>query len=409
MSRGASALVTVVMVFVVSPRDMGIYAGGMLIYSLGQTLGDAAVRPTAPLLWQQPGARALLHRYARRCAWWQALLLVVYAAALRLTGTATTSQALIIGALAVAAWVSAGALPVVTYQQRLGRWAMLGRLQFVASTASLVVGVLLAPVAGIAAGVAQTLVVEALFRFLVTRRTSLPTQDEPPPTHLGRQVDPAREFRHMSATNLLGWIQGQADRTTVAMIGGAATLGIYSVGAQMARSVADPAGVGLITLLRNNLATRDAAGQKAAFDRTVRVGAALGVALQVMTLVALVLPMSLLLDAEWRPAIVAGTLLSASLPQLMVAYCMSTLLIVEGRTRDMLPWQFVGIGLGIGAGAVLVFNLVPGLLLLIGRETFAMGVRAWLTRHALTPATALTVVAASVGSVCLALAAITVL
>jgi O-antigen/teichoic acid export membrane protein len=373
LNRGASGLVSVVMLFFVTPSEMGFYAAVYLVFTLAQSSGDSAVRQSAAPLWYTTGGRATL----RRATWVSGSITTCATAlfavgALLLTDVSTTDAVMAL-ALASAGAFSAAALPRVTFQEAIGAWRTLARRQAVASGVSIVVGVALVPSLGVGGGFAQTIVAEGMFLLLIP---------PPQPDRIAVSGDGHREARQifsLAGTNVLGWIQGQAERVTIGLFGGPAALGRYTVAYQMARTVADPAATGLSAWLRNWLARPDV-DVGVAFRSGIRRALLFGTALQGAVMVVVILPLSLVLPATWGVSLHMAIVLSVSLPIVLAHWCMSALLIIQGRAHEMLRWQLLGVALTIGCGFLVTVSVWVGVSALVARDVAMLGARTWLTR-----------------------------
>lgn len=391
INRAASAVVGLAMVFFASPREVGLYAGAVVVYSLAQTVGEFALRQTAAPLWRAEGGPELIRRAALVCGGCTAILVAGYAAVMWGSGRASGDEALLLATLAIAGLVGALGLPRLTYAQAIGDWRPLARKQLLASAASVVVGLALVPWSGIGGGIAQTVTVEVLFVALLTRAGTLSPSGVP-------TSSPTRQLRHMSVSNLFGWLQGQSERVVVGVIGGPVLLGFYAIAFQIARSLSDPAATGLATLLRNRL-SEPGADRGEVFRATVRRAAQFGLVLQLCTVCIAVIPLSLLLPESWDRSLVLAALLTAGLPLVIAQWCISTLLVVEDRTRLMFPWQMLGIAVTVGCGVLMAtWSLALGVAGLVLRDAVAVGSRAWLARDHLARSTWRAIIVSGIGS-----------
>lgn len=396
VNRGAGVVVGVVMVFFVSPREMGLYAGAFLAYTFASAVGDSAIRQSAPPYWFSRRGRDVLHRVSAFGAVISCVTVAGFAAVMRVTGAASPRDSLMVLSLCLAGIFSCAALPRVTYAEAQGRWAFLARQQAVASVGSIVVGAALVPVLGIGGGFAQTIVCEGLYFLRLPR----------PGVELASGAETAmptalRQLAHVSVTNVLGWLQGQAERIAIAVFAGPILLGYYAVAFQLARSLSDPAATGLMSWLRNSL-SRPGADQGSVYDAAIKRGAALGLVLQAVALSCLVLPASLVLPETWHESVRIAVVMSASLPILMVQWSMSAMLIAQHRTRELFPWQVCGVVATIGCGLLMASYLWVGVASLVVRDALMTLIRGWLTRADLSARSQWTIVQVGVLGVVLA-------
>src|SRR4051794_17310069 len=62
INRGSSAIVSLVMVFFVTPKEVGLYAGAMLVLTAVQMVGEIAIRQSAAALWRLRGGAQVIRR-----------------------------------------------------------------------------------------------------------------------------------------------------------------------------------------------------------------------------------------------------------------------------------------------------------------------------------------------------------
>jgi O-antigen/teichoic acid export membrane protein len=373
INRGAGAVVGVVMVFFVSPSQMGLYAGAFLVFTFARALGDSAIRQSAPPYWFARGGREILTAVSLAGAAISFVAVAGFAAVVWAAGAGSRDSLLVLS-LSLAGVFSGAALPRVTYAEAQGRWAFLARQQLVASVASIVVGAALVPLVGIGGGFAQTIVSEGVYLLRLPRPgPELAAGEE---AALGTAV---RQLWHVSVTNVLGWVQGQAERIAIAVFAGPVLLGYYAVAFQLARSLSDPAATGLMSWLRNSL-SRPGTDQRSVYDSSIRRGAALGLALQATALCFLVVPASALMPDSWHTSVRIAVVMSASLPILMVQWSMSAMLIAQHRTKELFPWQLWGVAATAGCGILMATSLWVGVVSLVVRDMLMTAVRGWLTR-----------------------------
>jgi O-antigen/teichoic acid export membrane protein len=378
INRGAGAVVGLVMVFFVSPKEMGLYAAAFLVFTFAKALGDSAIRQSAPPYWFARRGRDILHTVSAVGAVISFVAVAGFAGIVWVTGAGSPLDALLILTLSLAGVFSCAALPRVTYAEAQGRWSFLARQQFVASVASIVVGVALVPVLGIGGGFAQTIVSEGVFYLRLPRPgPELATIEETSRRTAFRQLG------HVSVTNMLGWVQGQAERIAIAIFAGPILLGYYSVAFQLARSLSDPAATGLMSWLRNSL-SRPGTDQRSVYDASIRRGAALGLILQAVALCCLILPASVVMPDTWHVSVRIAVVMSASLPILMVQWSMSAMLIAQHRTKELFPWQLWGVAATTVCGILMATSLWVGVVALVVRDMLMTIIRGWLTRADLT-------------------------
>ena len=110
------------------------------------------------------------------------------------------------------------------------------------------------------------------------------------------------QIAHTSMNNALGWVQGQLERVVIGLTSGPVLLGYYAIAFQFSRSLSDPAATGLMSWLRNALSPADS-DQSSVFDSALRRAAAFGFALQAVTFLAFLVPLTLLLPDTWTTSL----------------------------------------------------------------------------------------------------------
>lgn len=395
INRGGGAVVGLVMVFFVTPREMGFYAAAFLVYTFALALGDSAVRQAAAPLWHSPGGAVTIRRTSALSAALTGGAMVAFGVVAFAVGSADWQHSVEAAALGSAGVFSAAGLPRVTYAEATGRWQFLARQQFVASLVSIVVGAALVPFVGIGGGFVQTIVCEGVFFLRLPR----------PGGDLGSAVRGeafgTRQIAHTSMNNVLGWVQGQMERVVIGVTSGPVLLGYYAIAYQFSRSLSDPAATGLMSWLRNALSPAET-DQSAVFDGALRRAAAFGLALQVVTFTVFLVPLSLLLPETWTTSLRMAVVLSASLPMVLVQWSMSAMLLLQQRSRDLLPWQVLGVALTIGCGLLFPVSIWLGVGALVLRDLLLTAGRGWLTRSYLRGRTLLVLGTAALAGLALA-------
>lgn len=371
-NRAAFAIVNLALVFFVTPQDMGLYAAGLLAYSLVQTAGDLAVRQVAAPLWWADGGERAIRRAAIVCGVLSITAMATFAAVLVAATSAQFEDGVFVASLSIAGLCAAVALPRMTAAQARGKWGMIARKQAIASGISLVIALCVLPFWGVGAGFLQLLIVEFMLLIL------LPPVNEPFEIRTSNG-SPRRQIAHMSASNLMGWLQAQSERVALGVVGGGAVLGLYSTAYQLARAPSDPVGTGLLVVLRNKLASAPDRDSHL-FDTGIRRASIVGLILQTGTVLLLIIPMSAVLPEVWRSAIVPAIILTATIPIVVPMMSMSTLLVVRDRTKELYPWQLLGILMSVCCGLGFASSLTLGASMVIARDLIATLGRLHLVR-----------------------------
>ncbi|TDX78350.1 O-antigen/teichoic acid export membrane protein [Rathayibacter sp. PhB151] len=370
VSRGTSAVVGLVVAVHVSPAEAGVYAMAFLALSLLQEIGENTVRPLGVAMWRREGGARQLRRAAAVVSVGGATAMAVAIGVLWALSAASAAQAVALLPFVAVAALHGAILPALTRAQYDGRWASIARSQALGSIASIVVCVPLAPVLGIAAGSLQTGVTEGMLLLLLSRRGTLPTPDLPRRPILRDYVIPTLQ------SNVFGWLQGQSERIVLSALGGATTLGLYSVASQIARAVSDAVVLGLTNVLRARVATSRTDEERRAVLRSVMMQAAVGALVVQATMVALdLLVLGRVLDSSWHPALLIVPILSISSAPIACMWCASSFLIVQGRASVLVPWHWIGVALSVGAGFAVAADLLAGACAAVLRDTVALAGR----------------------------------
>jgi O-antigen/teichoic acid export membrane protein len=371
VSRGTSAVVGLVVAVHVSPAEAGVYAMAFLALSLVQEVGENTVRPLGVAMWRREGGALLLRRAAAVVSVGGATAMAIAIGLLWALSAASAAQAVALLPFVAVAALHGAILPALTRAQYDGRWGSIARGQAIGSIASIVVCVPLAPVLGIAAGSLQTVVTEGiLLVLLLARRGRMPIPDLPPRRMLKEYVIPTLQ------SNVFGWLQGQAERIVLSALGGAATLGLYSIASQIARAVSDAVVLGLTNVLRARLANSRTDEERHTVLRSVMLQAAVGALVVQTTMIALdLLVLGRLLDSSWHPALLIVPILSVSSVPTACMWCASSYLIVRGRASVLVPWHWIGVALSVGAGFAVAADLLAGACAAVLRDAVALAGR----------------------------------
>ncbi|QHC59315.1 oligosaccharide flippase family protein [Rathayibacter sp. VKM Ac-2760] len=370
VSRGASAVVGLVVAVAVSPAEAGVYAMASLALTLLQEVGENTMRQLGVAMWRRDGGAELVRRSAVLISCGGAAVMAAVVGTLLATSAASPAQTLALLPFVAVAALQGASIPALTRAQYDGRWASISRSQAVGSVVSVVVCVPLAPVVGIAAGSLQTCITEGILLLLLRRTGTTPVPDLPRRPVLRDLVLPSVQ------SNFFGWLQGQTERILVTVLAGATTLGLYSIASQVARAVTDAVVLGLTNVLRSRLATAGTEAERCAVLRSI-LSQAIGAALTVeTTMVAIdLLVLGRILEPSWHPALLIVPVLAISSVPLACTWCVSSFLIVQGRAGVLLPWHWVGVGLGIGVGVTLAQDLLLGASSAVARDAVALAGR----------------------------------
>src|SRR4051794_12956974 len=105
------------MIFVVTPEQMGLYAGAMLVLTFVQMIGEIAIRQSAAALWRIEGGPTAIRRLSLIAAAATGLAVLGYASYTWAVGAADGAEATALACLSAAGVASGLSAPRATYAQ----------------------------------------------------------------------------------------------------------------------------------------------------------------------------------------------------------------------------------------------------------------------------------------------------
>lgn len=380
VSRGASAIVALVVATVVRPQDAGVYALGVLALTFIQAVGDSTIRQIGVATWRYSTGSRFMDRSTAVVAIGGGAVMAAFIAILAAVGVCSAWQALQLSPLVAVSVVSGLALRRVTLAQYHGQWTRIARSQLIGSAASLIVTLPLVGVLGIAAGSAQSLVAELVFLLLLPKAGDRPVPDR---DHGAVTRD---FFLPTAASNVLGFLQGQAERVVMAALAGTRVLGLFTLAVSVSRIVVEALLLGLLNVLRSRLARADSEVEKSAIvSQFIIRGAWLAIGIQVLVVGIARWVLPLILQPDWQPALDIVPILTTSAVPIAGMWCISAYLIDGGRARHLLLWQFIGIALGVVTGLAATVALPLAALASLVRDLTGLGGRLATAWTVVTP------------------------
>jgi O-antigen/teichoic acid export membrane protein len=376
--RGATGLLLIVFAAVSSPTAVGYYAAAMTAFMVLQavTNGSAEQIATAAVT-TEPGMRFLTRYKAwymfAGCTWMAAVVVGI-----RLVG-APWLDTLSLLPLIPAPIVMASYLIPLARVQRAGQWRDLSLISATSSAIALCLTLPLVLVFHSALGsTLQLALTELLFAIRVRRKAlAAPKVLEPAPAGVSPKY--ASTFWGMSAFVLGLQGQYQLDRVFVGALGGTATLGLFSFGWSLSRSITDSLQYGTLNVLRAKIVdgtTKTDAEIKdltlAAVLRSTRL-AAITVIL-VFAAARLVGPR--ILNSEWDGMLQIAPLMSITGLPAVCCYCLLPALMYYRRMRFATGARIPGLMLAFGIGWASSHSLGTAVLFALVRELVAMAVMA---------------------------------
>ncbi|WP_416428524.1 lipopolysaccharide biosynthesis protein [Paenarthrobacter nicotinovorans] len=378
VQRGAAVAVTFLLAVIASPELVGVYATALMVLSAYQAISETTIRQIGVSLWNYRGAARFLEKSS---------------AISGIIGMLAVSIVAILLAMSLQSWTTLfklaplTAVPLVTStylsalsraQRAQGGWPVIAKSQLIASIASLALAIPFMFVIDFGAASMQMLISEVIFAFLITRFNERPTRSKV-------RVNFFRAFYLPTAlSNTFGWAQSQLERLILVLISTAPQVGSYSLSIAIARSGSDAIISALISVLRARLSSNTEVEVK---NKYLRVGLYRGIAaalvLQTLVCFATILVLPPILGPEWKPAIQATIVFSASTVFAAVVWSLSAYLIDAAAANKLLPAQTIGIVLSCGCGYLLSVSLVLGAAACVARDAVAVGMRMWLARAAL--------------------------
>ncbi|UJP41012.1 oligosaccharide flippase family protein [Cellulomonas palmilytica] len=374
--RAATALTSVALALLVSPEEVGVFALGIVVLTLVQALTDVGARQSLLLHWARGETRVFIRRFTAIAVPGSVLAMAggLTVVALVATGADRSSFALLIPLLVVPG-LAILSMPYMVGLQAGGHWRQATTSQGIGAIAGLAVGlVVMIATRSILGSAVQFVVAEAVTLLLAAsagRRRITPVDGEDAP-------GVARDYVLTSSYAVLGWGQGQVDRLALGAWAGASTLGLYTFASQVSRSLAEASAQGTSSVLRADLGQTDSSA-----DRRTLGGIASRAMVRSTFLVAGVATVSivgaavlaLVLDPDWRPALLVVPLFAASGFGTAAAWNITALLQRLGLVARAMWVRIIGVGmafpiawaashsLGLAASLVVLREIVVALLL----------------------------------------------
>ncbi|TQS92787.1 hypothetical protein EU811_09335 [Arthrobacter sp. TS-15] len=378
VQRGAAVAVTFLLAVLVSPELVGVYATALMVLAAYQAISETTIRQIGVSLWNFRGAARFLEKSSALSGFIGMLAVCIVVALLAINMQSWTTFFKLVPLTAVPLVTSTYLSALSRAQRAPDGWPVIAKSQLIASAVSLAVSIPLMFIFDFGAASMQMLISELLFALLITRFKERPLRST-------LRVNFFHSYYLPTAlSNTFGWAQSQLERLILVLISTAPQVGSYSLSIAIARSGSDAIISALISVLRARLSSTTDVEVK---NKYLRAGLYRGIAaalvLQAFVCLAAVLVLPPLLGSEWKPAIQATIVFSASTVFAAAVWSLSAYLIDSGEARRLLPAQVIGIALSCGCGFLLSVSLVIGAAVCVGRDAVAVGMRMWLARAAL--------------------------
>jgi O-antigen/teichoic acid export membrane protein len=384
--RAASSAITLILATFLSPAGIGVYSWVIIGLTFYQSVTDAAVRQIAvPSVSGHAGLNFL-----RKYSWWSAvsggLALVALLLVLALTlPNHISGQAWLLLPVVVIPAVTAVRAKYVAYLQKGSEWRLLAGAQLFAAAFSFAVSI---PLLILTRSLLATAIQLALTEFWFSAQVILAARKKGWARYaqaLPQGDSPAREFRHISAYSLLGWLQGQGDRLLIALMTGPATLGLYAFAWSLSRSVGDAVSNSTANVLRPvivqspKLSSKEIARNA---DRLLLRSLVMSAAIVIVTSTVSKYVMPLILDRSWDSSLNLVPIMSLSIIPTLLAWSLTVILMATGSLRWATPIKGVGVGLGVVVAFAALVNLELAAWVLVLRETIVLGLMLLVARAA---------------------------
>ncbi len=397
LQRGLTVVMSLLMAYLLSPREVGVYGVAIALLTLVQMLGDISLRQVGSIF----SRNGKVPFVVRRAIWATAAASSVTAAGL------LTVEADVLGAghfleiiplclVPVASAVGTDSYIQTQLRHEFRRQAI---VQVMATSVSLTITlpILFASRSLVAASI-QFLLSEGLFSVVLRRRAT---------RVISLQKDESLDagaFKRVwlpnSAMNLLAWGQSQLDRVLMLVVASASTVGLYGLAVSLTRTISDVLLLSIANIARPLLgATDDTLLRNARFNTIIRI-VAFTTAFASVALCTVVGPLaSRLLGGEWERATEIIPILAMAIPIAGFNWVAQSLMLVEGKiARNIVP-SVLGVLLCVVVALAGRYSLSWAAVAASLREFVMLPFRAGAIHERLDPAT-------SIGSVLAAVLAI---
>lgn len=378
LSRGASAVMTLLLALFTGPEMVGKYATVILAMTAYQALADGVIRQVGVEAWNYRNGEAFI----LKSSYFSALIgfCFIFAACLMVSAWSLLSPMfLMVLPLVFVPIVTSLYLPSLTKAQRTpAGWKSIAKSQSIAAISSVVVAAPLLPIIGIGASASQVLLAEAVFLFVIrSQKYASPSGSNS--AQLWRKY-----YFPTAVSSVLGWGQSQLERLVLVVFASSASVGVYSLAVSLARSASDAVTAGLVNAVRSQISTSGTrAERKFHLGRGIVVGLRISLVMQLGITLVCVLVLPKILNPSWKPALAVAPVFAATGVLAAVVWVASAYIISSGRSSRLLIAQGVGIALSIVCGYLLGVSLLFGAVACLVRDAVGMGMRLYIVRNAL--------------------------
>lgn len=396
LPRGASALIVLLLAAALPPSVVGLYSAVIIAVTLVQSISDGAVRQIAVSAIDSVEGRDFLRRYSVLTAVIGGMTILVACLLVIWLNPGLAPQAWTLLPLALVPTFAAMRVESLAIMQSASRWRYLARAQLVASSGSLLVSIgLLWFTQSLVAATVQALLTEVVFTAQVRRSARVTAV--PPRPHGDQDVRSyGREFGHLSLYASLAWLQSQADRVLLLMLGGTGRLGLFSLSWSLSRAGSDALSASTANVARPYL-LRD--GDTKRFTSTVERALLVQAVIWILTVAGASVLVAPILGPEWAPAIAAVPVLTLSGFSSVVEWSVTIAMVANSRIKWASPIKGVGVLMAVPIALVAVHDLWLASWLVVARECIVMVLMTFVTmgpaRRACAVALGLTAVGAA--------------
>jgi O-antigen/teichoic acid export membrane protein len=398
ISRGSTAIITLLLAVFTGPEFVGKYATVILAVTIYQTLTDGVIRQIGVEAWNFYNGKVFVRKSSALSG--GAGFVIVATGVWAVTANDFSWQLLLaLLPLVFVPLVTCQYLGILTRAQRTpSGWTRIAKSQSLASLFSLAAAVPLLPLLGIGAASIQLLASELIFLAFISRKPDLIPQTRGwAPLWKGYYFPTA-------VSSVLGWGQSQLERLILVVLAAPGTVGMYSLAVAIARSASDAITSGLVNAIRSQIASESSLeSREHHLRRGIKIGLKISLPMQLVVTVASLYLFPVFLDASWSDALLTAPVFAATGVFAAVIWVTSSYVITIGQSKRLITAQVAGILLSIACGYLLNVSLFAGALMCIVRDSIGLFLRLYIVRKSLDFRFISIIVAALLASVLLGL------
>lgn len=378
ISRGSTAILTLLLAVFTGPELVGKYATVILAITIHQALTDGVIRQIGVEAWNYSNGKNFVRKSSSMSG---VTGFVILATAVWMVTSSDFSWHLLVKLLPLVfvPLVTSQYLGILTRAQRTpSGWKGIAKSQSLASVVSLAVAVPLLPLFDIGAAAVQLLTAELIFLALMCRRPALIPETRGW-TPLWRSY-----YLPTAVSSVLGWSQSQLERLILVVLSAPGTVGMYSLSVAIARSASDAVTSGLVNAIRSQIAIESSLeSRKHHLRRGIKIGLQISVPMQIGVTVACIYVLPRFLGSSWSNALSVAPVFAATGVFAAVIWVTSSYIITMGQSNRLINAQVVGIVLSIFCGYMLNVSLLFGALMCIFRDATGLCLRLHVVRKSL--------------------------